>query len=204
MSKSTYAVSAILAASLFFNTVEAVPCRAIALSGGGSMGSWEAGVMWGLTHYGNPEDYYWEVMTGVSAGSINTAGGAAFAPWESPEMSEWLSNNWASLHNGDIYRMWPEESVTYSLKNNVSLFDTTPALNYLRGLLAPFPEGFKKRVSIAADDLEKGEVVIFDQTNTSFYDLAQAALSSSSIPVVFPPQHFKGRVLSDGGTIWDV
>ena len=32
-------------------------CRALALSGGANHGAWEAGVMWGLLHYGNPEDF---------------------------------------------------------------------------------------------------------------------------------------------------
>ena len=43
------------------------------MSGGGNVGAWEAGVVWGLTHYGNPEDFRWNVVSGVSAGSFNTA-----------------------------------------------------------------------------------------------------------------------------------
>jgi len=57
-------------------------CKALVLSGGGNRGAWEAGVMWGLVHFGDPEDYHWDVMTGCSAGSINAAGSAAFAPNE--------------------------------------------------------------------------------------------------------------------------
>ena len=49
-------------------------CHALALSGGGVNGAWEAGVLWGLTHYGDPADYMWEVHSGISAGSINTIG----------------------------------------------------------------------------------------------------------------------------------
>ena len=49
-------------------------CRALALSGGGTNGAWEAGVIWGLTHYGQKEDFYYDVNTGISAGSINTIG----------------------------------------------------------------------------------------------------------------------------------
>ena len=55
-----------------------VKCRALALSGGGTNGAWEAGVIWGLQNYGNPEDYAWNVVTGVSAGSMGAAGMAAF------------------------------------------------------------------------------------------------------------------------------
>lgn len=49
-------------------------CRALVLSGGGTNGAWEAGVIWGLTHYGDPADFAWDVHTGISAGSINTWG----------------------------------------------------------------------------------------------------------------------------------
>ena len=69
-------------------------CRALALSGGANHGAWEAGVIWGLQHYGNPEDYTWDVVTGVSAGAINTAAISVFAPEDSVNMSEYLSSAW--------------------------------------------------------------------------------------------------------------
>ena len=53
-------------------------CYALALSGGGSFGTYETGVVWGLLHYGNPDDYRWDVFTGVSAGSLNAG---MFAVW---------------------------------------------------------------------------------------------------------------------------
>ena len=53
-------------------------CNALVLSGGGSNGAWEVGVMWGLVHYGNPKDFEWDWITGVSAGGINSA---AMAGW---------------------------------------------------------------------------------------------------------------------------
>ena len=64
--------------------VEATPrtCHALVLSGGGSNGAWEAGVIWGLVHYGNPDDFKWDVVSGVSAGAINSAGIGVWAPGE--------------------------------------------------------------------------------------------------------------------------
>ena len=47
-------------------------CRALVLSGGSNNGAWEAGVMWGLLHYGDPADFAWNNISGVSAGAINT------------------------------------------------------------------------------------------------------------------------------------
>lgn len=57
-------------------------CNALVLSGGGSNGAWEVGVLWGLVHYGNPADFEWDYLTGISAGSINTAGMVGWAPGE--------------------------------------------------------------------------------------------------------------------------
>jgi predicted acylesterase/phospholipase RssA len=66
---------------------EAVKCNALVLSGGSNNGAWEVGVMWGLTTYGDPTDYYWDVISGISAGAINTAGTAGWKPEEVVEMN---------------------------------------------------------------------------------------------------------------------
>ena len=63
---------------------------------------------------------------------------------------------------------------------------------------------FGRRATVSALDIGSGEFVEFNQTNTNYYDFAQAGLSSGSIPVVFPPQHFENHVLNDGGTVWNV
>ena len=47
-------------------------CRALVLSGGGSNGAWEAGVIYGMINNGDKKDFEWDVLSGVSAGSINT------------------------------------------------------------------------------------------------------------------------------------
>ena len=76
------------------------------MSGGGSNGAWEAGVIHGLLHQGNPEDYEWDVVSGVSAGSINAA---LLSPWEIGDelaASEWLVDKWLSLENSSIYTEW--------------------------------------------------------------------------------------------------
>lgn len=64
------------------------------LSGGSSKGAWVIGVMWGLAHYGDPSHYYWDVISGISAGSINVAGSAGFRPDEVLEMTDYVSEAW--------------------------------------------------------------------------------------------------------------
>ena len=72
-------------------------CNALVMSGGGSNGAWEAGVIWGLVHYGNPDDFKWDVVSGVSAGSINSIGIGVWAPGEEVQGSEELVNLWSNL-----------------------------------------------------------------------------------------------------------
>ena len=80
----------------------------------------------------------------------------------------------------------------------------TPALETIGLILQGFPEGYKRSVVLAAADVETGEYVQYTEKNTPFSDLHQAAMCSASIPGVFPSQHFNGRYLMDGGTIWNI
>ena len=89
-SKVVLAAAAAVALTQF---ATAIPCKALVLSGGSNNGAWEAGVIWGLLHYAQkPEDYFWDVVSGISAGSINTIGIAGWKPEDSVEMSEFLSD----------------------------------------------------------------------------------------------------------------
>ena len=167
-------------------------CRALVLSGGGTNGAWEAGVVWGLTHYGDPKDYEWEVHTGISAGSINTAGMVGWTPEQTVEATQYLSDMWASVDNSDVYRDWKGhglEGFVDSCLSEISCLDTTPALEWLRGQLVNF-EKVNRRFSVSAVDVNTGDVITFNQTNTEYADIPQAVLSSSSVPGAFPPQHF--------------
>ena len=69
------------------------------LSGGGTNGAWEAGVIYGLLHNGNPEDYEWDVVSGVSAGSINAALLSAWEKGDELMASEHIVDKWVSLDN---------------------------------------------------------------------------------------------------------
>ena len=86
-------------------------CRALVLSGGASLGAWEAGILYGLTHYGNPTDFYYDVASGVSAGAINTAGLAGWAPEEAVKSAEWLGETWESLYNKEIWKFWDDSGL---------------------------------------------------------------------------------------------
>ena len=73
------------------------------MSGGGSNGAWEAGVIWGLTHYSNPADFSYDVLSGISAGAMNAVAMAGFAKGQEAVMSEWLSDVWAEMKTEDVW-----------------------------------------------------------------------------------------------------
>jgi len=184
-----------LAPAVYANT-----CKALVMSGGGSNGAWEAGVFWGLLHYGNPADYAYDVITGVSAGAINTGALAGWAIGDEYRASEWLSDTWNNMQTSSVWRLWPE-GITDGF-NQHGFVDTSPGLDFLRTTYAQF-RSFKRRVSVASADVNTGEELTFDEKNTSYYDFAQACLASSSVPGIFPPQHFKGHICADGMTTWN-
>ena len=180
-------------------------CRALALSGGANHGAWEAGVMWGLLHYGNPEDYSWDVVTGVSAGAINTAAISTFAPEDTLNMTEYLSGAWAGIHSNDeIWLNWPEGPAK-ALFNKGGILDNSPATGFIKKTMdGSGSTEFKRTFTVAAANVETGEYTPFNNDNITFEEMPTAAMSSGSIPTVFAPQHFHGKYLMDGGTIWDV
>ena len=63
-------------------------CCALVFSGGSNNGAWEVGVIWGLVHYGDPKDFTWDVVSGISAGAINTGALATWATGTEFEMTE--------------------------------------------------------------------------------------------------------------------
>ena len=81
-------------------------CYALALSGGGTNAVWESGVFWGLTHYGNPDDFKYDVVTGISGGSINTGMISLFDIGDEVNASEKIAEIYTTLKNSMLFREW--------------------------------------------------------------------------------------------------
>lgn len=78
-------------------------CNALILSGGGSLGAWEAGVYYGFTHSDQADDFHYDVVSGVSAGAINSVAVCRFAKGDDAACAEFLSEQWSLLYTEDIY-----------------------------------------------------------------------------------------------------
>lgn len=95
--------------------------------------------------------------------------------------------------------------MAYAMFEEPSLLNDSPLIPTIASIIEPYrATGILRPFTVAAVDVNTGEYVTFNENNTTFDDLPQSCASSGSIPVVFPPQHFKGHILMDGGTVWNV
>ena len=127
--------TALVAAAMLGQSFALETCQALVMSGGGSNGAWEAGVIWGLAHYGNESDFYYEWVSGVSAGSINTLGFVGWAPNEVYDMTEWLVGLYAAITNDQLFSFWPNWTDTDHLEeyllSNPSFLNDEKAVQFM-------------------------------------------------------------------------
>jgi predicted acylesterase/phospholipase RssA len=120
--------------------------------------------------------------------------------------TEWLSEVMETMQTSDAWVEYPE-GFARALMNRPSLLDTSPFIPYLTSILSDerFVDGFKRNFTIGSVNVETGEFTTFNRENIAFgEELATVAVCSSSIPVVFPPTHFRDSYFMDGGSVWDV
>ena len=194
----------IAAAAFALNYVKAAnTCTGLALSGGGSNGAWDMGVLYGLLHNGKPEDFRYDVVTGISAGSINAIQLMGYEIGDELKATEIGSDLWKNLKTSDVWQDWYVTPLD-GLLLKAGMMDNSPLLKFLESLLAPL-SGFKRRITVGTVNINDGTFHRFDQSNTAFADMAKAAFSSASIPTVFPPYNWKGKgVFVDGSTATNI
>jgi len=101
-------------------------CHALALSGGANKGSYEAGVIWQLAHSLPPEEVGWDVVSGVSAGAMNTGATSIFAKGDEVKMSEFLVEFWSNITaESMIFKEWPQ-GILYGIFKMPGMFDDDP------------------------------------------------------------------------------
>lgn len=69
-------------------------CRVLSLSGGGSKGAYEVGVMQTIVNSLEAPHNQYDVITGVSVGAINAAGFGLFAKGDEKYMTEYMLGLW--------------------------------------------------------------------------------------------------------------
>jgi len=196
-----------LAAALLGTTLgkkEEKHCTALALSGGGALGSYEAGALWGM--YYNAADkskYQYDVSTGVSAGAINTGAISLFAPGDEENMLDFLSFNWQNITNDNVFTQWKPLGMVTGVTEKSGVLDDSPLTQFLTDVFEDYNWEVKRKIVVSCVDVNSGDYHLFNETIG--HDIVKGIVSSASIPFAFPHQVWedKGIVCMDGGTVWN-
>lgn len=162
---------------------------AFVLSGGGSLGAVQVGMMQALADREVTPDF----LVGASAGAINAA---YVADWGfSPSTLDDLGAIWARLRRSDVFAFAPHHHLL-ALAGARPALCTPDGLHHLidSHLRQPLIEGARLPLHIVATDLLSGTEVVL-----SAGPLAPAVMASAAIPAILPAVEIDGRLLFDGG-----
>ena len=190
----------VLCLSLSLSVSQAPSCKALALEGGGAHGAYQAGALMGLIQSLPPGTTAWNVVTGISAGSLNAGATSMFAPGDEQNLAVFLNETWSTLKGfSSVMKMWPLGPIQGVFWES-ALFDSSPLK---ATLTSKFSGDIKRNITVGATNLDTATLGLFNESLGS-NAMIEACLSSSSIPCIFPKQYFQGQYWVDGGVKLDV
>jgi NTE family protein len=161
---------------------------AFVLSGGGSLGSVQVGMLLALAQ----RDITPDLVVGASVGAINAAWVAGRPGLDGARE---LAEVWRSVRREDVFPTRPLVGLLGFLGHTDHLVPANRLrsllrrhLNYQRLEEAPIP------VRVVTTEITTGNEIILDRG-----DAVDAVAASAAIPAVFPAVTFDGRQLVDGG-----
>ena len=160
----------------------------LAFSGGGAFGAVEIGILKKLQCINNNK---FDVYTGISAGGINAGYLSHFKDLD--EGIKTLEIFYDTTKNNMIWSILPI--------SNISLFNTDPMRETFTNILVKLPDPLIETY-IGATNLYTGKLDVYryDQLESD-KDQIDLLMSTSAIPVIFPPIKFKGFQYADGGIL---
>jgi NTE family protein len=162
---------------------------AFVLSGGGSLGAVQAGMLEALLE----RDIRPDILVGTSIGAANAA---YLAAEPTLERARGLSDLWRSLTRRRVFPLGPVRT-SKALWREGSLFSTAPLREVIERN-APYStiERAQIPLRIVATDFADGTETVFESGS-----VADAVLASTALPGVFPPHRVGERLYLDGGLV---
>lgn len=101
-------------------------CKALSLSGGGAKGAYEVGALWQMTRSLNASELEYDVVSGISVGSINAAGLALFERGKEAEAMDYLKNLWETMGSEQVWKYWDGFEPYQALFKHSGILDNSP------------------------------------------------------------------------------
>ena len=176
----------------------------MSLSGGGTKGSYEVGVLHKFARMLNGTDAQYDVISGISIGSVNGAFLSFFEIGDEKNATQYLADYWLyNTTNSGTYKFWPGNEVYDAVFKEPSILDTSPFHQHLIEVFGAFDNKLYHHFLAGAVDINSGTTVANDYDNMTVEEYPLGVLASTSIPVVFPWTGFRGMRLVDGGVSWN-
>ena len=178
-----------------FQATYARTCDVLALSGGGSFGAVEMGVLDSVVKDGRAP-YHYDIITGISAGGLNT-GVLSYYKDVRTALPEIL-NIYSNIKTSNVYTR-----DILGILDNWSIYNTKPLEETLTSIL-------QQQKSIM-----DGPLILIGSTNTNTSALdvftfhwnatiqrkIDILMATSAIPFAFPPRNIDTNIYVDGGVI---
>jgi NTE family protein len=162
---------------------------AFVLSGGGSLGAVQVGMLQALAARGVEPD----LLIGTSAGALNAAYVAGHGT--SSSALDNLAAIWAALRRRDVFPLQPARLGAAAVGRAPSLCPNGALRRLIGDHIAFYGlEDAAIPVHVVATDVRSGEEVVLSTGNA-----VDAILASAAIPAVFPSVRIDDRDLIDGG-----
>ena len=161
----------------------------LSFSGGGAFGAVELGILKKIRE-SYPVNY--DRYTGISAGGLNSGFLSHFADID--EGIKEAEEMYSTIRNKDIYEMLPD--------TGVSLLNTKPLHKTLTSIITNLKSEPIIYTLIGTVNLNTGNLDIYTYNdNHSIEDKVLLLMSTSAIPIAFPPVKYKNYMYADGGTL---
>jgi NTE family protein len=160
----------------------------LAFSGGGSFGAVEIGI---LKRINQIEKKKYDIYTGISAGGLN----AGFLSYYK-DLTVGIKNAeilYSTMKNKMVYEVSPH--------NELSILNTDPLFKTLTTIVGRMNKEPVIDTYIGATNLYTGRLDVYKFNDDNDVDKVLLLMSTSAIPVVFPPITYKNYMYADGGTL---
>lgn len=167
----------------------APPRTAFVLTGGGSLGAVQVGMIAALHESGIEPD----LLIGTSAGALNAAHLAGPGAL-SARIGE-LARLWAGMRRSDVFVVNPRRWMRAATGAAPSLFSGDPLRRQLEAHLgySDFTET-ERGLAVTATDVVTGAGLVIDHGS-----VVDAVAASAAVPGLLPPVQAEGRTVVDGG-----
>eukprot|EP00826_Nyctotherus_ovalis_P031101 TRINITY_DN2482_c0_g1_i3.p1 TRINITY_DN2482_c0_g1~~TRINITY_DN2482_c0_g1_i3.p1 ORF type:complete len:336 (-),score=76.83 TRINITY_DN2482_c0_g1_i3:152-1159(-) len=178
-------------------------CRMLALESGGTKGAFQAGAFKAMAEFLEPEEVRYDVIAGVSIGSVNGMLLAATQKGKEKEAAQKLSELWGKIELENVIKKFTLLDVMRGFVDKQSFFDNTPFAQYIKRTLEQLGNTIYRKYTIGAVNAHTAKMVIINET-VGVEALPKFVMASAAIPAIFPYSIDGDKVLIDGGAIDNV